>query len=60
MKRIAYSLSLVLLTCSGSASLWAGDLTGNLYFTTFGGGNNVHSVSFTYTASRFNLGAVVL
>ena len=24
------------------------DLTGTLYFTTYGGGNNVHSVGFDY------------
>lgn len=32
-------------------------LTGTLYFTTFSGGNNVHSVTFTYDGSSFMLGS---
>src|SRR5215469_2498299 len=39
--------------CAGAVLLWAvtgfaANLTGTLYFTTFSGGNNVHSVGFTY------------
>lgn len=36
------------------------DLTGTLYFTTFGGGNNVHKVTYDYNLNvSFTLGSVV-
>jgi hypothetical protein len=39
---------------------FAANITGTLYFTTFSGGNNVHSVGFTYNPGvSLTLGSIV-
>lgn len=48
---------LAVLTASLPAR--AGPVAGKLFFTTFAGGNNIHSVNFSYNGSNsFTLGSV--
>lgn len=50
---------LIGLACLLSLAAHADNLTGTLYFTTFGGGSNVHSVGYTYVPNTsFTLGSV--
>jgi len=57
MRRLrAFCVSALLLY---GISAFAGNVTGTLYFTTFSGGANVHSVGFTYNPGvSFTLGSV--
>jgi hypothetical protein len=47
--------SMVLLLSCGFASLWADPAQGTLFYTTFSGGVNVHSVNYDYNGTTFTL-----
>ena len=49
-------LALVFVFCSIAAM--ADSVNGDLFFTTFNGGNNVHKVSYNFDGTTFSLGAV--
>lgn len=50
--KVSFAALVLVLACS---TMWADDFAGTLYFTTFNGGQNVHSVQYDYNGTSFSL-----